>query len=36
MPYIENPQGGIVFVVSILFLVIFVTIDYYRKNKPDK
>jgi hypothetical protein len=36
MPYIEHPEGGIVFVVAIFFLVLFVTIDYYKKNKKDQ
>jgi predicted negative regulator of RcsB-dependent stress response len=33
MPYIEHPEGGIVFVVVILILAIFATWDYYKKDK---
>lgn len=36
MPYIEHPEGGIVFVVAILAMAIFATWDYYNKNKGDK
>lgn len=36
MPYIENPEGGIVFVLAILVMAIFATIDYYSKHKKDK
>jgi hypothetical protein len=36
MPYIEKPEGGIVFVVAILVMAIFATWDYYKKNKGDK
>jgi len=33
MPYIEHPEGGIVFVVVILILAIFATLDHYKNNK---
>jgi hypothetical protein len=33
MPYIERPEGGIVFVVAIMIMAIFVTVDYYKKRK---
>lgn len=36
MPYIEHPEGGILFVAVILVLAIFATFDYYNKNNQGK
>lgn len=33
MPYIEHPEGGIVFVVAIFIVVFFEAWKYYRKRK---